>query len=78
LFYLLYDVLGEQAFMETAGSFYREYRDTGATSRQFVEYVKKRASRNLDKLFEEWVFTPQAAELITAGTPLDELVRRYR
>jgi hypothetical protein len=78
LFYLLYDVLGEQAFMETAGSFYRDYRDTGATSRQFVEHIKKRAGRNLDKLFEEWVFTPRAAELIAAGISLDELVRRYR
>ncbi len=77
LFYLLYKALGEEAFLETAGSLYREYRGTGATARQFVEHVKKRAGVNLDKIFEEWVFTPRAAGLIASGTTLDELVRRY-
>lgn len=77
LFYLLYRALGEETFLETAGSFYRDYRETGATARQFVEHVKKRAGSSLDKVFEEWVFTPQAAGLIAAGTPLDEMVRRY-
>jgi hypothetical protein len=78
LFYLLYEGLGEQAFFKTTEGFYREYRDTGATSRQFVEYFNKGAGRDLGKLFEEWVFTPRASDLIAAGTTLDELVRRYR
>jgi aminopeptidase N len=78
LFYLLYEGLGEQAFFKTTEGFYREYRNTGATSRQFVEYFNKGAGRDLGKLFEEWVFTPRASDLIAAGTTLDELVRRYR
>jgi len=77
-FYLLYRSLGEGAFLETVGSFRRDYRATGATTAQFVDHVKKSAGIDLDKLFEEWVFTPRAAELIAAGTSLDEIVRRYR
>lgn len=77
LFYLLYRALGEEAFLETAGSFYRDYRDTGATARQFVDHVKKRGGAALDKIFEEWVFTPRAAGLIVAGITREELLRRY-
>jgi hypothetical protein len=78
LFFLLYEVLGEEAFLETAGSFYREYYDTGATARQFVDHVKKQSAVDLDTLFEEWVFTAKAADLLTSGTSRAELVRRYR
>jgi len=78
LFFLLYEIMGEEALLDAAGSFYREYSDTGATSRQFVDHFKKRSKVNLDRLFEEWVFTAAAADLITTGTSLDELVRRYK
>lgn len=78
LFYLLYRTLGEKAFLETIGDFYRGYFDTGATARQFVDFVKNKSKINLDKLFEEWVFTARAAELIAAGTSAEELARRYR
>jgi hypothetical protein len=77
LFFLLFEIMGEEALLEAAGSFYREYSETGATARQFVEHFKRRSKVNLDRLFEEWVFTAAAADLITAGTSLDELVRRY-
>ncbi len=77
LFFLLYRALGEEAFLETAGSFYRDYGESGATARQFVDHVKKRGGANLGRIFEEWVFTPQAAGLIVEGMSLDELARRY-
>jgi aminopeptidase N len=77
-FYLLYDRLGEEAFLRTIAGFYRDYRQAGATTRQFVESVKAQAGVDLDKLFEEWVLTPRGAELIAAGTPLEDLERRYR
>jgi hypothetical protein len=77
-FDLLYDRLGEEAFLKTIAGFYRSYRKTGATTRQFIESVKAQAGVDLDRLCEEWVFTPRAAELIAAGTSLDDLGRRYR
>ncbi len=77
-FFLLYEILGEEAFLETAGSFYRDYYETGATALQFVDHVKQHSKTDLDKLFDEWVFTAKAAELITSGITLNELVGRYK
>lgn len=78
LFYLLYKAMGEEAFLETVRSFYRDHRATGATAAQFVDDVKARARVDLDKIFAEWVFTPRAAEIVAGGTSLQDLARRYR
>jgi len=77
-FYLLRESLGEKAFLDAVGGFYQEYAATGATTRQFVEYIKKRSDVSLDRLFDEWVFTAKAAELVASGTPLAAIVERYR
>lgn len=78
LFYLLDRSLGEDAFLATVAGFYRDHHAAGATARQFVEYVKKRSAVSLDRLFDEWVFTPKAAEIIASGAALGEIERRYR
>jgi hypothetical protein len=77
-FYLLYRTLGEQAFLGTIAGFYRDHRQTGATAREFIEYFRKRAGVDMDKIFTEWVFTPEAAEIVAAGTSLQDLLRRYK
>lgn len=77
LFYLLYEKLGEPSFLETMRGFRRDHRATGATARQFVERVKAAAGVSLDLIFEDWVFTPRAAEILAAGISLDDLRRRY-
>jgi len=78
LFYVLYKARGEEAFLRMAGSFYTDHRETGATARQFVEHVRKRAGPGADRIFEEWVFTAKAAEVVAAGISREELVSRYR
>jgi len=77
-FYLLRESLGEKAFLNIVGGFYQDHAATGATTRQFVEYVKKRSAISLDRFFDEWVFTAKAAELVASGTSLASLVERYR
>ncbi len=77
-YFLLYQVLGEDTFMETVGSFYQKYFNTGATAAHFVEHVKAESEADLDRLFEEWIFTAKAAELLSAGTTLEEFISRYR
>jgi aminopeptidase N len=77
-FYLLYEILGEEAFLEAAGGFYRTYFVTGAEAREFVEYFRSRSPADLEKLFEEWIFTAKAAELVVSRIPLEELLKRYR
>ncbi len=77
-YYLLYVRLGEDAFLKTIAGVLDEYRRAGATTREFIAALKRRAGVDLDKVCEEWVFSPRAAELITSGTSIEELSRRYR
>jgi aminopeptidase N len=77
-FYILYELMGEEPFLETMGSFYQKYYDTGATAQQFVEHVKNLSSKNLDRLFEEWVFGAQSSELIISETSIADIIKRYR
>ncbi len=77
-FYLLRESLGEKAFLDVVGGFIREFSATGATTRRFVEYVKERSNVSLGRLFDEWVFTAEAAELVASGTSLASFVERYR
>jgi hypothetical protein len=77
-FYLLYAILGEETFLESAGGFYQTYFETGAEAREFIDYFKTRSPVDLDELFEEWIFSATAAELIISKIPLDELLKRYR
>ncbi len=77
-FYLLYQTLGEKAFLETMGGFYQAFNEKGATTRQFMDYVKSRSAVPLDKLFDEWLLTAKAADLVSSGASLAGLVERYR
>jgi len=77
-FYILYKLMGEEPFLETMGSFYQKYAETGATAQQFVEHVKNRSSTNLDKLFEEWVFGAQSSQLIVSEMSIADIIERYR
>jgi hypothetical protein len=78
LYYLLYEKMGEGDFLAAVGGFYQDYYETGATARQFMDYFKAKSDFNLEPVFEEWVFTSKAAELLQAGIALPELLARYK
>ena len=69
--------MGEAKFLEEVGGFYQAHIDGGATAQQFVDHFKSRSPVNLDRVFEEWVFTPKAAELLREGITLPDLLARY-
>jgi aminopeptidase N len=77
-FYLLYHVLGERDFMDTTGTFYQNYKHTGATTEQFLNHVKKRSNQNLDRLFQEWIYGTESSRLILEGVPVEYIIQRYR
>ncbi len=77
-FYILDKLLGEEKFLKTMGSFYQDYYNTGATAREFLDYVKKRSPINLDLFFKEWVLGAKSSELIIGQIPITEIVNRYR
>ncbi len=80
LFHLMYETMGEKAFMEAISGFYARYRATGAASGQFVEFFKTRTSpaAPLDMILEDWVLTARGPRLVRAGTTIDRLLDMYR
>lgn len=78
LYYLLFEKMGERDFLAAVGGFYQEYNELGATAQQFVDYFKGKSSVDLDRIFEEWVITPKAAEILREGITRLELLARYK
>ena len=78
LFYVLYNLVGEKEFLEIMGTFYQKYNETGATSDDFVNHAKKVSQVDLTKFFDEWVYGTKSSEYIINGTPIEEIVKKYR
>jgi hypothetical protein len=75
---LLFDLVGEQAFRDIVGSFYREHHQDGATTEEFLRHVAARSPVDLGRFLEEWVQETTASRLILDGKSREELVARYR
>ncbi|MFQ6115193.1 MAG: M1 family aminopeptidase [bacterium] len=78
LFYILYELTGDDQFKEIIGSFYRKYNTTGATSEDFVEHFKLLAKVDLTQFFDEWVYGIKSSEYIIKGVPVEDMVRIYK
>lgn len=77
-FYLLYEVMGEKPFLEIVGAFYQKYAGSGATAREFVDFIKANAKANLEPLMQDWIFTAKSSELIQSDMTVEEILGRYR
>lgn len=77
-FYILYELMGEELFLETMGSFYQKYAETGATAQEFVDHVKNLSSMNLDLLFDEWIFGAESSELIMSELSIADITEKYK
>jgi len=77
-FYLLYHVMGEDDFLDAAGSFYQKYKHTGATSEEFLKHIKERSEQNLNHLYKEWIFGVESSKLILDGVSTEDILSRYK
>ncbi len=76
-FFILYNLIGEEDFLNAAGSFYQKYKRSGATSEEFLNHVKQRTKQNLDRLYQEWIYGTESSRLILDKIPVEEIIRRY-
>ena len=76
-FYILYNLMGEEDFLDATGSFYQKYKHSGATSEEFLNYMKERSEQNLDRLYKEWIYGAESSRLILDGVPAEDLIERY-
>jgi aminopeptidase N len=76
-FFILYNVIGEEDFLNAAGSFYQKYKHSGATSEEFLNHVKQHAKQNLDRLCQEWIYGTESSRLVLDKIPVEEIIQRY-
>jgi hypothetical protein len=77
-FFILYNLMGEKDFLDAVGSFYQKYKHSGATSEEFLDYMKQHAKQNLDRLYQEWIYGAESSRLILDKVPVEEIIQRYR
>jgi aminopeptidase N len=78
MFDVLYGVVGQDRFNSIIGGYYREYASGGATTDDFVRYSKRVSHTNLDRFFDDWIYTARWYDRIAAGATVPDLVRYYR
>jgi aminopeptidase N len=78
LFYVLYELLGEDAFDALLRGYFEAFRDSGSTTHDFVDHVAGKSNIALRPVFDDWLFTTQWARRLTAGESLNEIVASYR
>ena len=78
MFSVLYYWVGEEVFHNTIGGFYQEYIETGASTKDFINYWKlMAASVNLNGFFEDWIYTPRFAEFVMEEKSFDDILEYY-
>lgn len=74
-FYVLYHLVGEESLFKAVGSFYKKFRISGATARQFLDDVERSVGRDLGAFYQDWVYSSVASKRIAEGASLADLLR---
>jgi aminopeptidase N len=77
-FTLLYRLMGENEFLATVGSYQAKYRESGATTEEFIRYFQRNSSVELAPLFQEWVLGAESSRYIVEEWTLDEMLAKYQ
>ena len=76
-FAIFYEIVGAEQFNKIIGSFYSEYRSRGATLEDFINHCKKNASMDLNRFYNDWIYTTKAIDFIIEGKTFEELIDLY-
>ncbi|MBN2412428.1 hypothetical protein JXQ31_12125 [candidate division KSB1 bacterium] len=77
MFAVLYNKVGERDYNKMIGSFYTKYFVVGATLNDFTRHCKNTVSVDLDRFFDEWIYTTKAISRIAAGKTYTDLLELY-
>ncbi len=76
-FWILYRLVGEQAFLDIYRSFCLKYRQSGATLEDFIRTAKKGSERDLKKFFDEWIYGTMSSGHLLDEIPFEQILRFY-
>jgi len=73
-FYVLYHTVGEEEFFKAMKGYYLTFEKSGATTKEFAEYLKNYFSSNkVDKLVNDWIFTNQSTSYLLRCEKVEDL-----
>jgi aminopeptidase N len=77
MFYTMYRLMGHQQFVRLVGEYYRRYGATGGSTDDFARLAKELSPVPLDKVFDDWMYSPHWTQLVSA-MPGHSIPSRYR
>ena len=78
LFYVLYDLVGHEAFLALVRGVYDEHAQTGATLADWTRTAQSQVEADLAPLFDDWLFGTEASAYLRDGLGREEIVGFYR
>jgi len=78
VFAIFYDLVGQDHFNKIIGSFYSANYSEGATMDEFIIHCKKFAPLDLEKFFDDWIYTTNGIKLVMDGKSFNELINIYK
>jgi aminopeptidase N len=73
-YYILYHMVGEKAFLDAIKGYYDEFKDTGSTTKEFAEYLKRTFNNySVDKLINDWIYTNQSSIHLSNSKTIEDL-----
>lgn len=77
MFGLLEKSVGAEKFREIVGGFYQKYRESGATTAEFVAFAKSRGGAPAERVLSDWLTSTRWLERLKAGESLDAMAKGY-
>jgi hypothetical protein len=70
-FWLLYELIGEQTFIDSYRCFREEYGGKGASLKDFMATARNVAGNHLQKFSDEWIYGTQSSDYLLGDMPGD-------
>lgn len=76
MFATLHALIGEDEFNKVVGGYYQQFAN-GGTTRDFVAFATRSATRNLSTFFDDWMFTTRWTNVLASATAVSDLAAHY-
>ncbi len=76
MFAVLYEMVGDADFKRIVGGFYQQHR-TGGSTNEFVAFAKRTTSRDLNRFFNDWLYTTRWVGLVDEKATIRSLADGY-
>lgn len=77
LFHVLYELIGEEAFMELFRENYRRYAESGQTTEDLIALILEVPHPAMPRFVQEWFIGLESNGYLFAGKSVDEIVAIY-